>query len=182
LIPIYLNSEGQGLDFDTFNAQLLDICREHQAQRRALAFAFILYDFDNPHVAKILHDGEYWQALNKTSGKWLTVFSINYRKPLTELTQTGFMTTPLTEISPSGKTNSLIAKYFGPNIQVSYPAILFFQVKGKKMIDSLLVDLHQEDIEPAFRESQVYIFRAVEALKRITPANVRHSTKRFLIA
>ena len=72
---VCLNARGQNQDFQEFEESMLQICKEHQTTRRALAFAFILYDFNNAHVAKILKDPDYWQSLHQISGNYLTVFS-----------------------------------------------------------------------------------------------------------
>lgn len=76
-----------------------------------------------------------------------------------------------TEVNPSEGTNALIKKYFGPNLSVTYPAILFFQVNDNSVIDSLMIELQEEQIEPAFLELKKHIKKAVEALKRISKEN-----------
>src|SRR5580704_1457649 len=77
---VYLNSESLPQDFKSFESKMLEICNEHRKEDRALAFAFILYDFENPHLRKILEDRYYWEALNIISGKYLTVFSIHCKR------------------------------------------------------------------------------------------------------
>lgn len=177
MYTIYFNSENRGLNFDSFKKKMVEICSKHRAENRALAFAFILYDFENPQVSKILYDNEYWMALNQISGKYLTVFSLNYRRRKTNKRQRRDDTTMqmLTSIpidyNLSTGTNELIEKYFGPDIEVKYPAILFFQVDNDSIIDSLLIELKEEEIQSAFLELKEYIKRAVDALKRIAPEN-----------
>src|SRR5258708_2496891 len=158
---------------------MLEICNEHRAQARALAFAFILYDFENPQVSKILNDREYWLALNKISGKYLTVFSLNYQEPRSHSSATRFLTAVPTTTNPSEGTNALIQKYFGEDVQVKYPTILFFQVNSERVVDSLLVELAEEEIEPAFLELKEYIVSAVAALRLITPNNRRNIKEIF---
>ncbi len=62
--------------FEEFWDRFLEICEEHRATGRALAFAFILYDFPHPQIIKMLRDTDYWRALDRLSGKHLTVFSV----------------------------------------------------------------------------------------------------------
>jgi len=167
---IYENNIDKGLDLGLFNKRMIDICNEHRRQNRAMAFAFILYDFENPQVFKILNDMEYWIALNKISGKYLTIFSLNYQLPQKDSTLHGLVPIPIM-VSPSVATNGLIRKYFGSDLVVTYPAILFFQVSHDSVVDSLLVTLVEEHIESAFLELKDYIKRAVESLERIHPEN-----------
>lgn len=178
MYTIFQNSTDEELDFESFSKRMIEICNDHRKQNRAMAFAFILYDFENPQVWKVLNDREYWLALNKISGNYLTVFSLNYR-PQTrsrpyhdEYGKSSYMLTKIiTEFNPSEGTNTLIDKYFGPNLKVSYPAILFFQVNSNEVVDSLLIELHEQQIEPAFLELRYYIQRAVNALKGIQQVN-----------
>lgn len=79
--PIYQNSTNKEFSLKSFSERMVDICNKHRKENRAMAFAFILYDLQNPQVSKILNDREYWLALNDISGKYLTIFSLNYQKP-----------------------------------------------------------------------------------------------------
>ncbi len=180
MFPIYINSENKGLTFQSFKGRMLEICHDHKVQRRALAFALILYDFENPQVSKILGDREYWLALNKISGRFLTIFSLNHQESSGSASANmSFLTEVPTMDSPSEGTNALIEKYFGSNVKVTYPAILFFQVHRDSIVDSLLVELVEEEIEPAFLELKEYIARAVGALRLIVPANRANSREIF---
>lgn len=186
MYTIYQNSTDEGLDLESFSRRMIDICNDHQKQNRAMAFAFILYDFQNPQFWKILNDREYWLALNEISGKYLTVFSLNYRpqrrrRPFPDHgdTYVHMLTDITTWFNPAEGTNALITQYFGHNLAVTYPAILFFQVDRNAVVDSLMVELREEQIEPAFLELTDYITRAVEALKRIQPENKRNIREIF---
>ena len=181
MYTIYQNSTDEGHDLVSFSKRMIDICNDHRKQNRAMAFAFILYDFQNPQVGKILNDREYWLALNEMSGKYLTVFSLNYRprriprRPRDEIDHCFHMLTAIsTRFNPAEGTNALIERYFGPNVAATYPAILFFQVDGNAVVDSLLIELREQQIEPAFLELRDYVNRAVEALKKILPENKRN--------
>jgi len=165
---------------------MIEICNDHRKQNRAMAFAFILYDFQNPQVWKVLNDREYWLALNEISGKYLTVFSLNYKPPMRRSryreegdTTIHMLTDIPTRFNPAEGTNALIDKYFHSDFEVSYPAILFFQVNHNAVVDSLLIELREQLIEPAFLELREYISRAVEALKRIQPENKQNIKEIF---
>jgi hypothetical protein len=164
----------EGMDFETFSNKMVEICNKHKQADKALAFGFILCDFDNPQIWKILNDREYWLALNEISGKYLSLFSLNYNPPVQEKHRDIYELSYLTNISinqnPRIATNTLIQKYF-KETEVNYPAILFFQVDNSSVIDSLLIDLKEQEIEKAFLELKNYIIRSVSALRKIAPEN-----------
>lgn len=181
---IYHNSKDEGHSFESFKNRMIQICNQHRNENRAMAFAFVLYDFENPHLWKILNDNEYWLALNRISGKYLTIFSLNYkekqiptRRPKSDYIQ--MLTNMPTYLNPSEGTNKLINKYFGEETKVKYPAILFFQTDNNSVIDSLLVELKEDMIEPAFLELRKYIKSSVEALKKIKPENKQNLKEIF---
>lgn len=181
MYTIYHNSNNKGHSLQSFKEEMIQICNQHRNEKRALAFAFILYDFENPHLCKVLNDNEYWLSLNEISGEYITVFSLNYKEPKKTIQRKQrqsnsfggfeFLTNIHTNLNPSKGTNELISKYFGDKIQVKYPAVLFFQVDNESVIDSLLIELKEELIEPAFLELKDYFKSSVEALKNVLPEN-----------
>ena len=183
MYTIFFNSKNEGHNFESFKDRMIQICNENRKISRAHVFAFILYDFENPHLSKILNDQEYFLALNRISGEYLTVFSINYREKKERKLLTGDnsmqMITNVSMIqNPAMGTNELIEKYFG-NIKIQYPAILFFQVDNESVIDSLLIELEEEDIQLSFLELKYYITEAVTSLKIISPENKQNIRKMF---
>ena len=174
---IFLNSQNKGLNFDSLKEKMIEICNSHRDNNKALAFAFILYDFENPQIHKVLNDSDYWIALNKISGEYLSVFSINYKPEDNETTL--FLTSFDYNDNPSEATNKLIETYFGEEVEVSYPAILFFQVNNESVIDSLLIELKEEKIEDAFIELKQNIEASVNALKKIHKENSRNFEEIF---
>ena len=59
---IHNHIKEESYDFESFKEQMLNICMKHRADGRAQAFAFILFDFTNPHISKIINDRDYWLA------------------------------------------------------------------------------------------------------------------------
>lgn len=184
MYTVYLNSRDEGHGFQTFYEKFIAICNEHRKENRAMVFAFILYDFQNPQLAKVLKDTDYWLSLNDLSGKYMTVFSIHY-KPIvrhkagrgkdSESDSDGIIFTYSTFVTdyhnPSESTNLLIEKYFGKGVEVKYPSVLFFQTDSEKIIDYTIIELDEKEIEQSFLELKTYIEKAVEALKLITDEN-----------
>lgn len=187
MYTIYSNTDNEGCSFSSFSDKMIEICNSHKQDNRALAFAFILYDFENPQISKVLKDEDYWLALNSISGAYLTVFSLNFKPKINMKhrqvsgSQGMQMLTSLSIFeNPSVGTNILIDRYFGEGIEVEYPAILFFQVDNDSVIDSLLIELSEkEEIQKAFWELRNYISSSVNALKKITPENRKNSREIF---
>lgn len=186
MYTIYQNSKDEGHDFGSFKQEMMQICRRHKDEQRALAFAFILYDFENPQLWKVLNDNHYWLALDAISGEYLTVFSFNYKekkkikrkfniKSRVSYRLSGIATTS----NPSKGIEELIEKYFGERVVVKYPAILFFQVDNDVVVDTLLIELKEELIEPAFQELKEYLRSSVKALKQIKPEYKNNSKEVF---
>jgi hypothetical protein len=187
MISILLNSTNQGFSFQNFYNKFIEICEEHRNENRALAFAFILYDFENPQIAKVLNDTDYWLSLNEVSGKYLTVFSLHY-KPKVRYRRSfdrygtnvmHHMTMGSTFNNPSEDTNLLIRNYFGEDIQVKYPSVIFFQIQNNQVVDYEMIQLDEKNIEGAFIELNYYIQEAVETLKQITEENYKNRKEIF---
>jgi ribosomal protein S8 len=176
---IFLNSENKALSFSSFQEKLVEICNSHRENNKALAFAFILYDFENAQIQKVLNDKDYWLALNKISGEYLSVFSINYKAEDEGMEKISNLTTFSYNDNPSIATNKLIENYFVSNLIVTYPAILFFQVKEKEVIDSLLIELKEEKIEEAFLELKENMKITVDVLKKVHEENKRNFKEIF---
>ena len=142
MFTVTINSENRKSSYEQFESEFLKICDEHRENDRALVFAFILYDFENEHIGKVLEDPHYWLSLNSISGNYLTVFSLHYKaadmkekfmemikQRMDQDVHKEFNMIP-TDQNPSLETNQFIQKYFGKDFKIKYPSVLFFQVKN----------------------------------------------------
>jgi hypothetical protein len=162
---IYLNTKtgGQGDSFAQFKNEFIEICATHHKQARALAFAFILYDFEHPQIAKMLDDRHYWNALNKISGRYLTVFAFR-----------------LTKSSGSfDDSRAFIKEQFGVDLPEANPSILFFQVADKRISDSFMVEIEAEMFEPAFIEVKEVLLAVVQSVENVQPEFRGNTTEIF---
>jgi hypothetical protein len=181
MYPVFLNSRESG-SFQDLYTNLIEICKSHKKDDRALAFAFILYDFTNEAIREALQQETKWDALHTLSGKYLTVFSI-HSKPIRRVRAKsnkpgdGYIHM-LTSISsydtPEESEQLLIDKYFDK--EVSFPSLLFFQVDDDKVIESILIELKEKGAQDTYYEIKEYIAAAVKALKKIEP-NSRNNHK-----
>lgn len=177
------NTKNEGFTEETFKSYLLDTCKIHKQARRALAFALIVYDFEDHTIGKILKDEDYWMSLNSLSGHLLTVFFIDskdsyYKRrrkhirreranpnSISMLTALGDYDTPL-DLATRYLKRELESEY---NIQT--PLVMLFQTDGDEISDYLLVSLKEKRLEEAFLELKETVANAVTALSRIKPEN-----------
>ena len=185
MYPIYLDSEFEGHDVDSFVKKMTEICGTHKKEGRALAFAFLIYDFKNPQIRKVLQDDIYWDALNEISGATLTVFSSHYKakkhkKIRKKYENRGFeyMTAISSFENPNSASNKIAKKYF-EETKITFPSLLFFQVDDNKVIDSLLIELKEKTIEESALEIQEYIQSAIDGISKVTNENKKNYKEMF---
>lgn len=191
MYTIYINTEAKGSSYSHFEDDFLSICNSHRDYDRALMFAFILYDFENPQIAKIINDADYWLSLHSISGQYLTVFSLHYKaedmkQSLQERMRSkmqGQASKKMLQVKKiqnlSKNTNKLIKKYFGDDIVVKYPSVLFFQVDKENVINHRFVQLDETRLEDSFSELKNYIKVAVESLESVRRENKNNYPELF---
>lgn len=191
MVPLAIDSEGRRLDPQELKDVLVETCLGHHDSQRALAFAFLVYDFQSPAMRKVLEDSEYWDALDNLAGRFLTVFyidskdeinrdkvkrrTIKLKKDLGLRAQrieymTAFPTTTFEKTSLEEFIDALKSA-FQIEEKLSPPFILFFQTEGSELIDCHFVALQEEFVESAFKEIKDHIKNAVRALKMIKIEN-----------
>ena len=79
-LKILIDGEIHYIEEKEFTGSINDLCEKHKNDNRALAFAFLIYDFENPQIIKVLDDTDYWNALHHTSGKLLSIYYIHSRE------------------------------------------------------------------------------------------------------
>jgi hypothetical protein len=178
MVPIKLLKDGRihELSTNAFGQSIIDVCEKHRKENRALAFAFIIYNFENPQISKILNDRNYWNALNTISGQYLSIYYIHSREntfgedlaAISDREQRGLY--PI-DGNNLGVVLPMLKRYLELDEDVKNPSILFFQVEGNLISDYFLIKLVEEKIEESFLELRDYISSAVERLKMIDPEN-----------
>ena len=170
MIAIYENSPGprRGHSVEQFHTRFLAICGEHRASRRALAFAFILYDFSDPQVKKMLDDDDYWRALDEISGQNLSVFSF-HQIPRRSQREMRMMTS--FSAAPRDDHYTALWRYVGLERAPEIPSILFFQVERGEVIDSMVVQVRAQRVEDTFVEFKEVLRLAGQAVGKVKPEN-----------
>lgn len=178
-----VNTRHEGFSEDTFKNYLLDTCRTHKQSKRALAFALIVYDFEDHTIGKILRDEVYWTSLDSLSGHLLTVFFIDSKDSYYKRRQKSIRRERadpnsmlmMTAIGSSDTPPSLATKYLKRELKTEHdiqtPLVMLFQTDGDDITDHLLVSLKENRLEEAFIELKETIASAVTALSRIKPEN-----------
>ena len=72
MVPLYITTKDKEFGHEDFVDYLTDLCRQHKEQGRALAFAFLAYDFEDNTITQMLKNKDYWATLDKISGKYLS--------------------------------------------------------------------------------------------------------------
>jgi hypothetical protein len=189
MVPISIVQTKTGkFDEEGFKNYLLDICKKHKEQGRALAFAFIVYDFEDDTIQGILDNKIWWTSLDKISGHYLSIFYINtqdsyFKRRQQEIYEDeiasqdraasrGFMQwmRPITlQSTPLDKTVDFLKMEFKLEKDLKHPFVLFFQTDGELILDYFAVTLKQEKLEDAFHELKRQIKTAVEAIVHVAP-------------
>jgi hypothetical protein len=176
-LKILKNGRVKGLRKDDFGDGIIEICEKHRDEKRALAFAFLIYDFRNAQLIKVLEDADYWNALNAISGTFISIYYIhslekNFAEDLvaTDNNERRGMH-PINTGNSFNKLLPMLEKYLALDTEVKLPSILFFQVEDKLVSDYFLIELSEAKIEESFIELRDYIAAAVERLKMIDPEN-----------
>ncbi len=156
-----------GYSFDQFQQRFLEICAEHHEEGRALAFAFLMYDFRTPEIVKMLRDQDYWRALDEISGQRLTVFSFHVREPQdADELEVKWMSPVAIGGDPGKKTQLVLRSYFELSERLTLPAMLFFQTSPDSVIDYRLVRIAARRVEDAFNEIREVLEVAAEAVEK----------------
>ena len=81
MVPIYEQGDGRGIghSMNSFIARFDQICREHEKEGRAKAFAFVFYDFTNGAFRRLLKDQGVFTRLDRLSGHDLSIFYLHAR-------------------------------------------------------------------------------------------------------
>lgn len=197
MVPIVLTQDGN-FDEEGFRNYLLDICRVHKEQGRALAFAFLVYDFEDYTIQQIIENKKYWTTLDKISGNYLSVLYINsqdsyytrrqreiYEEEIAAQSRAAargymqFMRQITLQATPLDKSVNFLKKEFNLEENLEHPFVLFFQSDGEVVLDYFAVALKQEKLEDAFLELKRQIESAVESIAKVTPENFKNHQEIF---
>lgn len=197
MVPIISSKDGN-FDGQNIKDHILKISAQHRAENRALAFAFLFYDFGDYTINKILKDTDYWSSLDKISGHFLSIFYLNtqdeyYKRRNLEIyldnerrqrmaTKSEYMSylVPVElEPTPLEKGIENLRSTLSIDKNIKQPFILFFQTADDDILDYYIVELKQEQLEKSFIELKSHIENAVSALTEVQPEYVHNYQEIF---
>ncbi|WAC03049.1 hypothetical protein N7U66_05320 [Lacinutrix neustonica] len=135
--PIFEQQSGEGIgyNYEYFLKRFLEICESHLKNGRAKSFAFILYDFHDKQIRKILKTQGGFAKLDRLSGFDLSIFYINSE-----------------DKRLISSFNKIFLGAFEIKKKAKLPSVLFFKVENKDVIDVKIVELVQDNILFSFQE------------------------------
>lgn len=188
MVPLRFRKDGRfyHLNKDEFRSNILTLCEQHKEEKRALCFCFLFHDYSNPQIFKVLGDDNYWNALHKISGQFLSIFYIateenTFGEDLIEsdgMEQRGLYGLN-SEENFDQAIKPMLKKYFDIEDPIKMPSLIFFQADGKAVIDYFAIELNEERIEDSFLELKQYIKSAIAPLENILPENIENSQAVF---
>ncbi len=162
-----------GYTFPEFRSRFLEICEEHLQSRRAFLFALLLFDVDTPEIAKVLRDPDYWAALDKISGRYLTVFTLLTQQPRSDYRREQRSMVGIDSVPDRGmKLQLILNSYFGLETRVNLPSVLLFQVAEGKVSWYTFVQLRAGTVESSFGEIRDLLRDLADALSKADPGSI----------
>lgn len=149
MIPIFEQGSGKGIGhgLDSFIQRFDQICAEHATTGRAKAFAFILYDFNNTALRRILKDQGVFARLDRLSGSDLSIFYLHAR---TSKSLEAF--------------NEHFISALGVEETPHLPCVIFFRVEnGTNIKDIEVTQLDSADLIHCFNELYEVVAKYIAA-------------------
>ena len=168
MFPIYIDRlrTGEGMPVQSFVKTFKEICTAHQIEGKASSFAFIVHDFTNPEITKVLDDRNYFNALDEISGNNLTIFYLHLTPEKNKAVQ--FLGKERLVRDLTGEMNDFLVQEFKLEERISTPAILFFQIKNKEIIDFFFCSITERTTEKAFLEIENLVQKNISVIKQIS--------------
>jgi hypothetical protein len=145
-------NHGIGMGYDEFKEKFHSICEQHMEKGRAKAFAFVFYNAMNSPIRTALEEEGGFNALNKASGKDITIFYLH-----------------ADAIKGWGdEFNSRFMVALGVANQIEPPCIVFFRVHC-----GTIEDVSSHGIDDRTNEAHM----VVEQLRRLVTENIEERGK-----
>lgn len=158
MIPIYEQGSGQGIGhgLQSFLDRFESICQEHWKSKRAKAFAFIFYDFEDQDLRRILKNQGVFAQLDRLSGTKLSIF---YLHTGTAHAVHEFNSKFLTALQLEDKAKP--------------PCVVFFKLGKNGFEDIAVAQLNNADLIHGFRELHEVIERYINTDKEKAGVGLR---------
>ena len=157
-----------------FRKTVMAICNEHRAKKRALVFAFLLFDRRHGQVARVLDDPRLYNTLNEIAGSLLTVFFIHSQPSQSGESRDAWG-------SQADEVAEVITNQFelGGDWNREKPAILFFQVDDNRISQARFASFRDERCEDTFIAMKRLLKTAAESIAEVQPEFSGNSNEIF---
>lgn len=137
MVPIFEQGSGKGIGhgLDSFIGRFDEICTQHATTGRAKAFAFILYNFNDAVLRRVLRDQGVFARLDRLSDSDLSVF---YLHAGTQRSLDAF--------------NVHFISTLGVNETPRLPCVIFFRFMNGNIKGVEIVELESADLIHCFQE------------------------------
>jgi len=145
--PIFEQGDGRGIGhgLDSFLRRFDEIILNHSSQGKALAFAIILYNFEDEDLRAILKDHGVFTQLDRLSGSDLSVFYLHSAgEGVVE------------------KFNKAFLPMFDNENNATPPCVIFFKLKNERIEDVAIAQLEQTNTIHGFQELYSVIDHYIE--------------------
>lgn len=180
-------SEGQYDGIESLESYILNKCSEHKAEKKAFAFALIVYDFNNPHISMILENEKYINALDYTSGHFLTIFyvhSVYIQHQSQKAIKSRTMRIELS-VEKVNAPHNISPKILGEKLIncdiLPSPSVIFFNTSDSVITDYTIAKLRENKIEKGFNELLKIIKISVDNLNKVKEENRKNEKEIFIL-
>ncbi|MEF3078714.1 hypothetical protein [Winogradskyella poriferorum] len=167
------NNQGEFSSISNLIEYIMKTCANHFKEKRALAFALIVYDFEDPQVIEILQNQKYFDALDYISGDKLTVFYINsqyldYQSKVASESNLMHIELGVQKIGgPVNVSPKIIAENLINKENLPSPSVLFFTVSENVITNFTIAQLRHQEVEKGFIELKEIIKNGVGSLDKV---------------
>ena len=137
MIPIFEQGRGIGIghSIDSFFQRFTEICEKSKSENQKKTFAFILYDFNDTTIKRILKDKGVFTKLDRLTGNSLDVFYLNSN-----------------DVEIFNNFNKIISHSFNFKENLQLPCMVFFDFFYNEIENVTIVALEQNNVLLGFNE------------------------------
>lgn len=143
-------------------------------------FAFLLYDSKDYLLHKILRDDDYWHSLNEISGQYIHIFYFDVPENRRRVERQKYEQRHLEQQNSMPKVCQMMIATPAPDRideavnmlhilfqeKIRCPAILFFQVENRSIVNHFVINIKGKEVEQAFLELHSIITQASDFLAK----------------
>lgn len=137
MITIHEQGKGKGIghSLDSFYTRFIQICEESKKNNIRKIFAFLLYDYNDTNIKKLLKDKGAFVRLDRLTGKNLDVFYLDH-----------------SDKNVFKSFNEIFLIPFDIQEKIKFPVIIFFDVFSSEVENINFVEFDQSNFTTVFND------------------------------